>query len=126
MDTHDSNGAAPEVEVEIHAEARIAIVTLRGEHDIATEPRVRAALTLAGEQSRVLVDLSECTFADSSVIGALIVANTLIAERAGQLEVVIPPEARAAQRLAKLTQLEQIVPIHSTRNGIPRSPEGVA
>jgi stage II sporulation protein AA (anti-sigma F factor antagonist) len=126
MDTHDSNGAAPEVEIEIHELARTAIVTLRGEHDLTTQSRVRDALTLAGEQPTVLVDLSECTFADTSLINSLIVANAIITQRAGHLEVVIPPQASSAHRLAKLTRLEQIMPIHATRNGLPRSRESPA
>jgi anti-anti-sigma factor len=124
MDTQEWNGAAPEVEVEIHEQARTAIVTLRGEHDISTQSRVRDALTLASEQPKVLVDLSECTFADTGLINSLIVANAMVTQRSGQLEVVIPPDPSAAHRLAKLTRLEQIVPIRSTRNGIPREGEG--
>src|SRR3954453_21902111 len=57
------------VSLERHSPA-VAIVTLRGEHDLATRAEINAALARAGGEADVLVDLSDCSFIDSSVIGA--------------------------------------------------------
>jgi stage II sporulation protein AA (anti-sigma F factor antagonist) len=127
MNARERNGTAPPaVEVELHAGVGTAIVTLRGEHDINTEPRVSEALACAGEHPRVLVDLSECTFADSSLINALVNANTAIRQREGLLEVVIPPEASAARRIAELARLDEIVRVHSARDGVRLPVDGGA
>lgn len=125
MDRRDANDEVSGVEVEIHLQAHTAIVTLRGEHGIDTQARVSDALTVASDQPKVLVDLSECTFADSSLINALIDANTRIAQRGGQLEVVIPPSAGATRQLAELTRLEPIMPVHTSRAGVPHAGHGV-
>jgi anti-anti-sigma factor len=102
------------VEIEIHEHVGTAIVTLRGEHDLSTRAFVSEALAQVSEYARVLVDLSECTFADSCLVGALFVAHAAISERDGRLEVIIPPEATAARRLAELARLAFSVPIHAT------------
>jgi anti-anti-sigma factor len=107
-----------EVEVEIHEHVRTAIVTLRGEHDLTTRGHLAAVLAKAGEHPRVLVDLSECTFVDSSVISALVVAHTHVVQRDGRLEVVVPTGASTARRIVELTRLGEIMPIQSMRTGL--------
>jgi anti-anti-sigma factor len=104
------------VEIEVVPQVRTAIVKLRGEHDLSTRPRISEALADASKQATVLVDLSECTFADSSVVAALVVAHDELRERGGRLEVVIPADARAIRRLAELARLADILPIHETRS----------
>jgi anti-anti-sigma factor len=127
MHTQDTNGATPEIEVEIHEQARTAIITLRGDHDLSTQPGVHEALSRATGQARVLVDLSECTFADSSLINALFVAKSEIEKRDGRIEVVIPPEATAVRQLVELTRLAEFFPIHARRDGVgPTAVGGVA
>jgi anti-anti-sigma factor len=118
-----SHSASPSVEIELHEHLSTAIVTLRGEHDLHTQPRVSEALCRASEQPRVLVDLSECTFADSSLITAVISARAEADKRDGRVEVILSPEAHAVRRIAELCQLSEIVPIHSTRE-VPSTSAG--
>ena len=92
----------------------IAVVKLRGEHDLSGKRRLGEALTGAAARLNVLVDLSECTFMDSSVIAALFLARSRLAQRGGRLELVIPHEAVTIQRVAKVTVLDAILPIHET------------
>ena len=66
-----------------------AIVKLRGELDLSSRARLTQVLAGASAQATVLVDLSECTFADSSVVAALVTASAELRERGGRLEVVI-------------------------------------
>jgi anti-anti-sigma factor len=94
----------------------VAVVTLRGEHDLATRAEISATLARVGDEADVLVDLSECSFIDSSVIGALVVAFQTLAEQGRRLELAIPPEAAAIQRVAKVAGLTTFFAIHETRS----------
>jgi anti-anti-sigma factor len=116
MNAPQRNSTTPTVAIEVVSQVRTAIVKLRGEHDLSTRPRISEALADASEQTTVLVDLSECTFADSSVVAALVVAHDELKQRGGRLEVVIPPDARAIRRLTTLARLADILPIHETRS----------
>ena len=66
----------PEIEVILRPDALPsyeASIVLRGEHDLGTAEEIRASLApLFGD---VLVDLGDCDFIDSTVIGALIVSH---------------------------------------------------
>ena len=102
------------VALERHAPG-VAIVTLRGEHDLATRAEINATLARVGGEADVLVDLSECSFIDSSVIGALVAALQTFAERGRRLELAIPSDAVTIQRVAKVAGLATFLPIHETR-----------
>jgi anti-sigma B factor antagonist len=103
------------IEVEIHS-PNAAIVTLRGEHDLGSKPEVVRALVVASGCRYVLVDLSECTFIDSSVISALLQASNRLTKRDGLLELVIPSGAHQAVRnVFELMGLQRLLPIHETR-----------
>ena len=104
---------APAVEVE-YPESGIACVKLRGEHDLATKEPLTAALSAAAAHPHVFVDLSECTFMDSSVVAALIVTHRDLGERGGRLGLVIPPSASMIRRVAEITALADVFPIHET------------
>jgi anti-sigma B factor antagonist len=116
MAQHEANQTAPRaVEVEFHR-VGVAVVTLRGEHDLSSKQALTEALSDASDQLNVIVDLSECTFMDSSVIAAVFVARKSLGVRGGRLELVIPPEASTVQRLATITRLAKLVPIHDTHS----------
>lgn len=106
---------ADDIEVEFHS-ATAAIVTLRGEHDLSSKLEVARALATASGCRDVLVDLSECTFIDSSVISALLQASNRLHANGGLLELVIPGGAhQAILRVFELMSLERLLPIHETR-----------
>jgi anti-sigma B factor antagonist len=102
------------IEVEIHS-ADAAIVTLSGEHDLESQPRVAAALAAGGVYPTVLADLSGCTFADSSMIAALLRAARLLRERGGELELVVGPEARSTRRTLEMMGVAAILRVHDSR-----------
>jgi anti-anti-sigma factor len=103
------------IEVEVHS-ATAAIVTLRGEHDLDSRPDIAKALETASGRTHVLVDLSECTFIDSSVISALLRASNSLTIRGGLLELVIPSGAhRAVRNVFEIMGLQRLLPIHETR-----------
>jgi anti-anti-sigma factor len=105
---------APAVEVDFR-QPGIALVKLRGEHDLSKEQVLTEALADASDQLNVLVDLSECTFIDSSVIAVLFVACEKLNERGGRIELVIPPEASTVHRVATLTGLPALLRVHETQ-----------
>lgn len=107
--------AVPAVEVEFRPPG-IGFVTLHGEHDLSTQQCLSEALATASAKRDVLVDLSECTFMDSSVIAALFRAGQKLKERGGRLELVIPESATAIKRVADVTLLAAMLPIHESRN----------
>lgn len=92
-----------------------SVVTLRGEHDLSSRPDIALALAAASEHRNVLVDLSESTFIDSSIISALLLASKRLQERDGALELVIPPAARAMHRVMQVTGVQVVLPSHETR-----------
>ena len=114
MAQHQANQTAPRaVEVEFHR-VGVAVVRLRGEHDLSSKQALSEGLSDASDQLNVIVDLSECTFMDSSVIATFYVARKSLGARGGRLELVIPPEAITVQRVATITRLAKLLPIHET------------
>lgn len=99
-----------------HHASGLAVVSLCGEHDISTQPEVTAALERAAAHSDVLVDLSECTFVDSTVVAALIKAAQAAHARDEQLVLVIPAEQKNITRVAEITHLGSILAVHTSRS----------
>jgi anti-anti-sigma factor len=102
------------IQVERHAPG-VMLVALRGEHDLNTRPQLGEALARAGEEASVLVDLSECEFIDSTVIGALVVTFQTVTGNGRRFELVIPADASAVQRVARVSGLATFLTIHETR-----------
>ena len=50
----------------------IRVIGLQGELDLARRDEVRFALQVEGAESGILLDLSEATYADSTILSALI------------------------------------------------------
>jgi anti-anti-sigma factor len=112
----------PDITVELNA-AIAAVVTLRGEHDINTRQRVASALETTEGHRRVVVDLSECTFIDSSVIKVLLLTSNDLCTHGGSLELVISQgEHIAVRRVFELMSLQRHLPIHDSRSSALRSP----
>lgn len=104
------------VEVE-HPAPGLALVSVIGEHDLSTRPELTRALDEAAAHSNVLVDLSECSFMDSSVIQVLLDTAQTLEARGEQLALVIPPDQGVVARVAHMTRLSEIVliyPSHGT------------
>jgi anti-anti-sigma factor len=67
----------------------VAVVALKGEHDLSTGPELRALLQkLIGENSKVLVDVTEAEFIDSTVLQTLMLAAGL-ARKADQRFILV-------------------------------------
>jgi anti-sigma B factor antagonist len=99
--THD------ELSIDLKTESggETLVFKLRGSLDLATAPTVRAALGDATEKGchRIIVDLSQLEFLDSTGLGVLIGAHRRAAEHGGSFRLVI--KDGAISRLLNITGL---------------------
>jgi anti-anti-sigma factor len=93
-----------------HAAGYAALVTLSGEHDLATSEELGA--TLAPIDGNLLVDLSPCEFIDSSVIGVLIGKSTGLVREGHRLELVVPAANTVVRRVVEVVGLRSLMPVH--------------
>jgi anti-anti-sigma factor len=103
-----------QVAVAHHARG-VALVTMRGEHDLSTRPILARALQLAAAHSNVVVDLSECSFIDSTVINEFIKTSDSVRGNGEQIMLVISPEQTHLARIAKMVGLAQIFEVHESK-----------
>jgi anti-sigma B factor antagonist len=91
------------------------VVAVRGEIDLFTAPELKAALSEAIESghTRIVVDLTDTTFLDSTALGVLIGAVKRLRSRDGRLTIVNVDDNIA--KTFEITGLDQIFPISATR-----------
>lgn len=92
------------------------VVEVAGDVDIATVPDLEAPVIRAIEDGRrcVILDLSDCTFIDSSGIRLLVRAQHALSEdgRTGQLAVIARDHVA---QLLRLVSLDRIIPVVGSR-----------
>jgi anti-sigma B factor antagonist len=116
-DASPAGGPPPPGTVAIgHHSPGISVVTLRGEHDLSTEPLLARALEDAAAHCDVVVDLSECTFIDSTVIASLIRGASAAGARDERFALVIPPGQRQVARVARMIRLGEFVAVHESQD----------
>ena len=90
-------------DVGLDREPDATFVNVTGEVDLFAAPTLAAALHQALEgESRVIVDLSNCSFFESSGLNALLSAD-LAPERSGPRFLVVRPPDSCADRMLSLT-----------------------
>ena len=91
------------------------VVAVRGEIDLFTAPELKSALSEAIESghTRIVVDLTDTTFLDSTALGVLIGAVKRLRSRDGVLTIVNTDPNIA--KTFEITGLDQIFPISATR-----------
>jgi len=63
----------PDSRIDVESRAGVWLLSLHGEHDIATQPSLREQLGhVRAAGGRIVVDLSGAGFVDSAIIGALL------------------------------------------------------
>jgi len=92
------------------------VVAVRGEIDLFTAPELKQKLTdaIEGGKSRIVVDLTDTSFLDSTALGVLIGAVKRLRSRDGALVIV-----NVDQNIAKtfeITGLDQIFTIRASRD----------
>ncbi len=82
------------------------VVAVTGEVDMATAPELAEAIAAVNDSvRRVVVDLAEVTFLDSSGLNALVHAQRGLAKQQIGFRVVSPAD-RVVRRVLEITQLE--------------------
>src|SRR3954468_14963827 len=105
------------------ADGYVALISLSGEHDLATSGAIHAAL--APIEGNVLVDLSECEFMDSSVIGELLEKYEDLRREGHRLDLLVPPGRASVRRIIDVVGLDTLITVHDSmpRPGASRDQE---
>ena len=85
----------------------IAVVTLRGEWDVANRERLRTALHAVGTESDLIVDLRETSFFDSTALAELIALYKRLSSHGHRLETLMGRSN--IRRLLELTSLDGLL-----------------
>jgi anti-sigma B factor antagonist len=82
-------------------EAGVRVIAVAGELDIATAPELCARLdaTRASRRPRLLVDLTDVDFCDSTGLRALLGAASAVRAHGGRFAIVCPPTGDVARLL---------------------------
>ena len=89
-----------------------AVVTVLGEVDLATAPRLRDCLTaLAGDgHEQVILDLNQTEFLDSTGLGAIVTGLKRIRARGGDLRIVCTSDRVC--KAFEITSLNRVLPLY--------------
>jgi len=109
---------------EDNLDAERHVVAVRGEIDLFTAPELKAAIVSAIEagRTRLVIDLSETTFLDSTALGVLIGALKRLRTRDGAMTLV-NRDANIAKTF-EITGLDQIFVIAETREAALEALDG--
>lgn len=91
------------------------ILTLEGEFDLSSAPAVRAALDRAVDDGtrRIVIDMLDCSFVDSTGLGVLLHTAKRIEAAGGMALVCVDEQIR---RLLGLTMIDRTIPVFATRD----------
>ena len=99
--------------IRVERESGIAVLRPEGELDAFAAPDLDAAFEVAGDTSRLVVDLGSVSFMDSTALG-LIARNVRHAAERGALVRVVLPDG-TARRIFEITTLDQALPVSESR-----------
>jgi anti-sigma B factor antagonist len=111
-----NNHSHEDLKLHMHVIDGMQVFELSGSLDIATSPTVRASLLDASARGdhRLIVDLTNVDFLDSTGLGALIGAQRRAKEFAGEVRLVV--KEGQIVRLLRITGLLKIFAVYSTLN----------
>jgi anti-anti-sigma factor len=100
----------------------IRAFTVRGELDMNTAPELENGLegVVTGEGARVVIDLTECDFIDSTGIALIVRSWQRLdsgGEGAGRGRLVLCCENTQVMRLLRITGVESSISVHAQRDG---------
>lgn len=90
----------------------VSVIHVTGDLDLSTIGAFDAELEQALEAERLVIELAECTFIDSSALRALVRAQKLVTRAGGELALVAP--SQPARRVLEIATLDRFVPVFGT------------
>jgi anti-anti-sigma factor len=96
--------------VELRVLPRASLISLIGEHDLSTRSLLFDAVARAMERPRVVVDLAECSFLDSSILGVLFSAHA----QCERIAIVLPPSGDIVHRAIGISGVRDVMPVFET------------
>ena len=88
------------------------VVRVIGDLDMATAPALEERIASVGSASRLVIDLSQCTFLDSAAV-RLLMTSARDSETAGTPLALVASDP-GILRVLEITSVEDILPVHST------------
>lgn len=100
--------------LESRTESGWGVLAVKGEVDLYTSPQLKDKVTEMIEQgqSRLVIDLADVGFMDSSGLGVLVTALKRARERDGSLALVCPEGS--VHKVLTITGLDRVFPIHQS------------
>ena len=97
-------------------DAQTHVIELGGEIDLYTAPefKERMAEIIDEGKTRVVVDLSQATFIDSTTLGVLVGGVKRLRPAGGSLALVCADET--ITKIFEITGLDRVFPIHDSRD----------
>ena len=99
-------------DVDVTYRERSAILTVVGDIDLLTAPRLEATLRrlLAAKQNRLVLDLSRVDFFDASALRVFVAAEHHTRMTNGRVDLVCP--SAFARKVLRLTGLDETLTVH--------------
>jgi anti-sigma B factor antagonist len=97
-------------------DATTQVVDVSGEVDLYSAPELKAHIldAIDGGKTRIVVDLTNTTFIDSTTLGVLVGARKKLRSHDGTLAVVCPDPDKLG--LFEMTGLDRVFSIHAERD----------
>jgi anti-sigma B factor antagonist len=97
-------------------DAQTHVIQLGGEIDLYTAPEFKERMVelIDGGKNRIVVDLSEATFIDSTTLGVLVGGVKRLRPSGGGLALVCTDQN--ITKIFEITGLDRVFPIHETRD----------
>jgi anti-sigma B factor antagonist len=91
---------------------RGTVLQVEGELDMATAPALEDALADAGFAERLVIDLTACTFVDSSAVRVLVSSARDSEAASGSLALVVADPG--ILRVLEISGVDTMLPVHET------------
>lgn len=106
-------------EVQVASSGACAVVTVRGEVDLATAPQLETALERAARDGlpRVVVDLRGTGFIDSTGLATLFRAHKAVTTQGREFAVVCGPDTEV-RRVIALMRFDEVFNLHASLDSV--------
>jgi anti-sigma B factor antagonist len=99
--------------VHLERESSAAVVRATGELDAYAAPDLAATLGDVSGEPRILADLGDVSFLDSTALGVLVRAVRRFDANGSRVRIVLP--TGSARRIFEITTLDRVLPVAATR-----------